>query len=355
MANIVILGAGMMGTAISTPLADNGHSIHLVGTHLDTDIIEEIHESRLHPKLRTRVGESVIPYSHLNLEQAMRGVDLVILGINSLGITWAAEQLEHSLPIDCPVIAVTKGLAGDGERLHLLPDVFRATLPENIRHSLQIAAIGGPSIARELAIRRHTSIILTGCDQELLHQLAGLLRTPYYHVWTSTDMVGVEVCVALKNLYSLAVGTVQGILEVEGSHEIDGAMHNLAAAIFAQGLYETAHVVQTMGGDISSVYSLPGAGDLYVTCMGGRNVRMGRWLGLGMGYSEAKERYLPDDTLEGAELIFAIGDTIQAMIESGELDRLRLPLLRTMISIIRQGEPVEIPWDDFFNSSQEGR
>jgi glycerol-3-phosphate dehydrogenase (NAD(P)+) len=271
MANVVILGAGMMGTAISTPLADSGHSVHLVGTHLDTDFIEEIHEARYHPKLRAHVAESVIPYTHLELDQAMQRVDLVILGVNSLGITWAAEQLTPFLPPDCPVVAVTKGLAGDGEQLHLLPDVFRASLPDQVRQSLHIAAIGGPSIARELAFRRHTNIILTGRDQELLNHLAELLRTPYYHVWTSTDMVGVEVCVALKNLYSLAVGTVQGMLDMEDQSKIKVTMHNLAAAIFAQALYETAYLVQTMGGAISSVYSLPGAGDLFVTCMGGRN------------------------------------------------------------------------------------
>lgn len=349
MANIVILGAGMMGTAISTPLADNGHRLHLVGTHLDTDFIEEIHEARYHSKLKAHVAESVIPYTHLDLDQAMQNADLVILGVNSLGITWAAKQLTPFLPPDCPVVAVTKGLVGDGEELHLLPDVFRASLPDQARQSLQLTAIGGPSIARELAYRRHTSIILTGHDHGLLNQIAGMLRTPYYHVWTSTDVVGVEVCVALKNMYSLAVGTVQGMLELEAQSEIDVAMHNLAAAIFAQALYETAYMVQTMGGNMRSVYSLPGSGDLFVTCMGGRNVRMGRWLGLGMSYAEAKQKHFQDDTVEGAELIFAIGSTIEALIRSGKLDALRIPLMRTMINIVSRDAPVEFPWDEFFH------
>ena len=97
-----------------------------------------------------------------------------------------------------------------GTRLdgHIIED-----LHENRVH---IAAIGGPSIAGELAERRHTCVVLTGDDQTLLDRLAAMLRTSYYHVWTSTDVMGVEVCVALKNVYDLAVGLVGALLEKEG-------------------------------------------------------------------------------------------------------------------------------------------
>ena len=79
MANVVILGAGMMGTAISMPLADNGHRVHLVGTHLDTDIIEEIHQNRYHPKLRTHVADNVYPFTYLGLDKAMQKKNDVFL------------------------------------------------------------------------------------------------------------------------------------------------------------------------------------------------------------------------------------------------------------------------------------
>jgi glycerol-3-phosphate dehydrogenase (NAD(P)+) len=211
-----------------------------------------------------------------------------------------------------------------------------------------LAAIGGPSIAGELAARRHTCVVFTGPDEALLDRLAGLLRTPYYHVWTTTDMVGVEVCVALKNVYALAVGLVGGLLEKEGIADNGAVMHNLAAALFAQGLSEISYLVEYMGGQQRSVYTLPGAGDQYVTSMGGRNGRMGRWLGLGLRYSEAKTRYMPDDTIEGAELATAIGPTLEAMVDQGKLDGTALPLLRTMIDIVCHDAPVRIPWDDFF-------
>ena len=104
MANVVVLGAGVMGTAFTMPLADNGHQVKLVGTHLDTDIIEEIHETRVHPRLKSRVRDSVQPYTYDRLAEALRGADFVVLGVNSLGIDWAAEMLGPLLPPGLPLL-----------------------------------------------------------------------------------------------------------------------------------------------------------------------------------------------------------------------------------------------------------
>src|SRR3954463_2882775 len=129
MAQVVILGAGVMGTAFSTPLADNGHQVNLVGTHLDSDIMEEIHEARTHPRLHVRVPDQVQPYTHDRLAEAMQGAELVILGVNSLGVDWAAQRLSAVLPADVPVLFLTKGLAGDKQSLQILPYALRDQLP----------------------------------------------------------------------------------------------------------------------------------------------------------------------------------------------------------------------------------
>jgi glycerol-3-phosphate dehydrogenase (NAD(P)+) len=252
---------------------------------------------------------------------------------------------------DVPLLFLTKGLAGEQDSLQILPHALRDGLPAQLRNTVRLAAIGGPSIAGELATRRHTCVVVSGSDKVLLDKLAGLLRTPYYHIWTNTDLIGVEVCVALKNVYALAVGLVIGLLEKEGAAINGAAMHNTAAAIFAQGLAETAYLVAHMGGRQQSVFTLPGAGDLCVTCQGGRNSRMGRLLGLGLPYSEAKIKHMPDDTIEGAELALAIGLTIATMVAEGKLDGARLPLLQTMIDIVCEDAPVVIPWDAFFVGS----
>lgn len=348
MANVVILGAGLMGSAFSTPLADNGHAVRLVGTHLDDEIIEEIHESGVHPRLRLKLPTTVTPYSYDRLGEAMVDADLVVVGVNSLGVEWASFMLGQVLPPETPLLMLTKGLEGDGKRLHLLPELLRNGLPPSLQSSVKIAAIGGPSIAGELAVRRHTCVVITGHDQPLLDRLAALIRTPYYHVWTNTDFVGVEVSVAMKNVYALAVGIVGGLLEKEGTGADGYVMHNLAAAIFAQGLQEIDYLVGVMGGKRSTVLGLPGAGDLYVTSMGGRNGRMGRWLGLGHHFIDTKKKYMPTETIEGAELTLAIGPTVEEMIQAGQLDGRRLPLLRIMIQIVCNDALAQIPWDDFF-------
>ena len=350
MANVVILGAGLMGSAFSTPLADNGHAVRLVGTHLDDAEIEELHESGVHPRLRVKLPDAVTPYTYDRLGEAVADADLVVVGVNSLGVDWASFMLSEVMSPETPLLMLTKGMEGDGRRLQLLPDLLRGGLPAECQSRFRIAAIGGPSIAGELAMRRHTSVVITGQDSQLLEQLATMIRTPYYHVWTNTDFVGVEVSVAMKNVYALAVGVVGGLLEKDGIGDDGYVMHNLAAAIFAQGLSEMAYMVEVMGGKPATVLGLPGAGDLYVTSMGGRNGRMGRWLGLGHHYIDAKRKHMAAETIEGAELALAIGPTVEKMIAVGALEGKRLPLLRSMIQVVCNDASAHIPWDDFFAS-----
>ena len=348
MSNIVILGAGVMGTAFSMPLADNGHEVRLVGTHLDGDIIEEIHDSRVHPRLKSRVRDAVTPYTYDRLGEALQDAELVVLGVNSLGIEWAGQMLADKLPADVPLLFLTKGLWGYDGALEVLPHRLRRELPPELQRTVKLAAVGGPSIAGELAANRHTCVVVTGSDSALIEKLAGMMRTPYYHVWPSTDLVGVETCVAMKNLYALAVGCVNGLLERDGVADNDAVMFNLAAGLFAQGLWETAYMVDLMGGQRRSVFTLPGAGDLYVTSMGGRNQRMGRYLGLGVPFSQAKAEYMADVTVEGAQLAQAIGPTVEQMVKEGKIDAASVPLMLTMINIVCHDAPVEFPWDAFF-------
>ncbi|MFN3705955.1 MAG: NAD(P)H-dependent glycerol-3-phosphate dehydrogenase [Thermoflexales bacterium] len=344
---VVVLGAGAMGTAFTTPAADAGHTVCLVGTHLDGDIIEELHESRVHPRLKTRIHDAVQPFPIVGLHEAMQNADLVVLGVNSHGVAWAADVLADVLSPDVPVVMLTKGLHGDGHALHILPAFFRERLPPRLR-DVTVMAVGGPCIAGELVVRRHSCVVLGGNNPSQLRALAAALRTPYYHVWTTTDLVGLEVCVALKNLYALAVGLALGWLERDGLADNGAHMHNPAAAIFAQGLYEMAYLVQWMGGDVRSVHALPGAGDLYVTCQGGRNSRMGRLLGLGIPYSQARAEHMPNESVEGAMLAEAIGDTVRDLVRTGTLDARRLPLMLAVLDVVCNSAPADIPWDAFF-------
>ncbi len=347
---ITVVGAGVMGTALTFPVADNGHEIRLVGTHLDDEIIESCRTRRFHPRLKREIHPNVRPYFHTQLAEAIHGAEVIGLGVNSRGVHWAGKAIGPHLRPGQIIIMVTKGMEStpDGD-LRLLPDVLAAELPDAIRDRVNYAAIGGPSIAGELAARRHTNVIFVSRNAEVLPRLRALFATPYYHIWTSTDMIGVEVCVAMKNPYALAVGLAAGLLEAQQTPDPAGAnMYNFAAAIFAQGLAETARIVQLMGGKMETVFSLPGAGDLYVTAQGGRNSRMGRLLGLGIPYSSAVEE-MPGETIEGVDATLAIGPAIERMIEQGRLEPDSMPLFRKLYRILTRAEAVEFDFNSFFS------
>jgi glycerol-3-phosphate dehydrogenase (NAD(P)+) len=140
------------------------------------------------------------------------------------------------------------------------------------------------------------------------------------------------------------------VLEAKKEQDPAGTkMWNYAAAIFAQGLSEIAAVVTAMGGGPETVFSLPGAGDLYVTSLGGRNARMGRLLGLGMTYSSAVEE-MPGETIEGVDAVLAIGPAIEKMIEQGRLAPDSMPLLRKLYRIVTRGEAVDFDFNSFFRT-----
>ena len=338
-----------MGTALTFPAADNGHTVRLVGTHLDDEIIKSCHDQRFHPRLKRQIAPNVTPYFHTQVGEAIQDAEVVVLGVNSNGVHWAARAIGPHLKPGQIVMMVTKGMEGTSDgQLRILPDVLAADLPDSIRNQVHYAAIGGPSIAGELAARRQTSVIYVSRNADILPRLREIFMTPYYHIWTSTDIIGVEVCVALKNPYALAVGLAAGVLEAQNEPDMAGAkMHNYAAAIFAQGLAETAVIVKAMGGRLETVFSLPGAGDLYVTTQGGRNSRMGRLLGMGMPYSSAVEE-MPGETIEGVDAVVAITPTVERWIEEGKIPADSMPLLRKLHRIVTRNEPVDFDFNRFF-------
>jgi glycerol-3-phosphate dehydrogenase (NAD(P)+) len=349
MANVTIVGAGMMGTAMCWPLIDNGHSVRLVGTPLDEEIIRSIRETRVHPRLERPVPSGVEPFFVDQLPQALQGAELVIGGISSFGVDWFASTAGPHLRPEVPEISITKGLEDqpDGS-LEILPVVLDHKLPPAMRGTISFNAIGGPCIAHELAARRQTAVVLTGKDAGILTRLRGMLATSYYHIWTSTDVVGVETCAAMKNAYALAVGLAVGMMEAAGP---DGLANNYnpQAAIFGQSCYEMRRLVRLLGGDEGNVTWLPGPGDLYVTVFGGRTVRLGKMLGMGTSFKEARQ-ILAGVTLESVEITTRVVRALPKLAARGLLDLSDFPLLLHLDEILNQNLPVQIPWDRFFQN-----
>jgi len=175
MAKITIIGAGMMGSAISWPLADNHHEIRLVGTHLDQQIVDSIQKTNYHPKLKRDVPEGVKAFSYNEIPDAIEGADLIISGVSSFGVEWFAENVGNHLKPGVPVLAITKGLyAKENGDLQILPDQLNDLLPDGVSGKISLNAVAGPCIAQELSARRQTCVYFCGRDEKILNQLRDL-------------------------------------------------------------------------------------------------------------------------------------------------------------------------------------
>lgn len=347
MAIVTIVGAGMMGTAMCWPISDQGHMVRLVGAPLDDEIIRTIQETGNHPKLARAIPDGVDTYFSNDLPTAITNSEIIIGGISSFGVDWFAKTVGPLLNPSMTVLSVTKGLIDrENGDLDILPREIDRLLPVHLQGSISLNAIAGPCIAHELAARRQTAVVFTGSDAHTLDKLKTCFSTAYYHIWTSTDVIGVEVCAALKNAYALAVGLAVGIMEAAGS---DGLAHNYnpQAALFGQSCYEMRRLVHLLGGDEENVAWLPGPGDLYVTVFGGRTVQLGKMLGKGVSFIEARER-MAGVTLESVEIVTRVARALPLLEARNLIDRKDLPLIWHLHEIINQGEPVNIPWDKFF-------
>jgi glycerol-3-phosphate dehydrogenase (NAD(P)+) len=350
MKTAAILGAGVMGSAVAWPLADNGYEVHLIGTHLDDEIIQSCKVDRFHPKLKRTIPEKVTPYHIDELKSALDGVEFIVNGVNSNGIRWIGQTLKPYVKPGDRIIGITKGLEADESgNLIILPEVMRQEFSPDVRDSVSLAAIGGPCIAGELAGRRQSCVYFGSREKETARQFADIFKTDYYHTWITNDIEGLEFAVALKNAYALGVGIAIGALEKSGGVDAAGAyMHNLTAALFARSCTEIYTFLEMQKLNTKLAFGLPGAGDLYVTCQGGRSVTIGKLLGMGKTFNEAAQ-ILAGETLEAALVIQQVGKALPQTYKKGVLKKDQIPFMEMLIGIVVNEKPIHIDLDSFFN------
>jgi len=356
MSIVTIIGAGMMGSAMSRPASDNGHQIRLVGTPLDRDIITAVKQRQPHPTLHRQMPDKLEAFYADELAAALNHADLVIGGISSFGVDWFASTVLPLLPTGAIVLSITKGLQGypDG-RLEPFPAYL-----ETLRPDVEFLAVGGPCICFELMDRRHTMVCFCGKKLATAQKVRDWLSTPYYHITPTDDLIGIECGAAMKNAYamgvSLAVGMAErekGITDARGitPNCVPGApdlnpVYNPQAALFAQSCREMSELVKLLGGNPEQISGLAGAGDLYVTVFGGRTRRLGTLLGRGMPYTQVKE-VLSGVTLEAVAIITRVAAALRVRAAAGQVDLKRFPLLLHMDAILNHGEAVNPAWNAF--------
>ena len=344
MATVVIVGSGMMGSALAFPARENGHDVRLVGTHLDREIIETCKKTNRHPKFTRDFPLGVTYHQIEELENAIAGADLIIGGVSSFGVDWFGDFVLPKIPDEIPVLTVTKGLLDteDG-RLLTYPEVWEERL-KNLGKTVKINSVGGPCTSYELVAHDQTEVSFCGRDIETLREIKKIMQTDYYHVSITTDVIGVESAVALKNGYALAVALTIGLNQ--RTFGVDSELHfNSQAAVFGQSVREMYKLLAIQGAaELDNL--CVGVGDLYVTIYGGRTRLVGILLGRGLTIDEAVAE-LSGVTLESLVVAVRVARAIKIMAREGRVDPLEFPLLMHVDEILSEKKEVKIPWESF--------
>ena len=344
MAIVTIIGSGMMGSALAFPARENGHEVRLVGTHLDREIIETSIKTGRHPKFTKDFPAGIKYYQIEDVDAAIAGADFVIGGVSSFGVDWFADVILPKIPDGMPILTVTKGLfdTADGKLL-TYPDLWQKKLDE-LGKNVPLNAIGGPCTSYELVAHDQTEVAFCGKDLKILSFLRDVMKTDYYHISLSTDVIGIESAVALKNGYALGIALTIGLNQK--AFGLDSELHfNSQAAVFGQAVKEMYRLLEYQGAASLDNISV-GAGDLYVTVYGGRTRLVGILLGRGMNIDEAKAE-LNGVTLESLVVAERVARAVKVAAKNGKLDTKNFPLLMHVNEILVDKKEVNIPWDDF--------
>jgi glycerol-3-phosphate dehydrogenase (NAD(P)+) len=342
MKKIIIIGAGAMSSAFAVPCIDNKNDVTIVGTHLEDKLIENINSNdHLHPALKTKLSKEIKFKKFDELESIFqKDIDLIVAGISSIGIEWFVNQISKNYKDKLPIVLLTKGLSIVDNELITLSDKIKILLKKSGHYKINISAIKGPCLAAGLANKMRTSTVIANQNIKETQLLKDMISTKYYSAEISEDITGVELSGAIKNIYSMLIGASEGLSKSKASKEIQSKYFlNTAASLIHRSISEMVEFVSYYGGKPETVYGLAGLGDLYVSAIGGRNSLMGKYLGEGHLYSEAKEKFMKDITVEGAQLALEIGPRILA-----DLNSKNFPLMFSMLNTICENKKLQIEW-----------
>jgi len=279
MAKITILGAGAMGSALTIPLADNGHDIKLWFTEFDKPILNALAQGREHPRLKTRLPKEISLYGPSSLKEAVEDSEVIVIAVSSKGVYPITQRLRDVGGYEGKIVmTVTKGIEEFNGEFMTMTQVISKNLG-----GVDIVFVSGPSLAAELSRRMPTHVVYSSVREEVALEAKKIFETQYYRISVTSDVIGTELCAALKNPYAIAYGIVEGY---SAKNSVEG-YKNLRASMITKSVSEMAEIVSRLGGKKETAFGLSGFGDLYVTCLGGRNGLFGRLLGSGLSVEEA--------------------------------------------------------------------
>jgi glycerol-3-phosphate dehydrogenase (NAD(P)+) len=310
---VAVIGAGAWGTALANLLAENEHEVSLWA--FEPDVVETINVSSenrrflagvpLHPGLRATN----------RIEQALEGAELALFVSPSTVLRQVASSCLREIPAGIPLVVATKGI--ERERLALMTDVVADELPDH-----PIVALSGPTFAMEVATHLPTAIVAASTDVEAALLTQQALSTSAFRVYTQSDVIGVELGGALKNVMAVATGIADGLQ----------LGFNARAALITRGLAEMTRLGVKLGADPATFAGLAGIGDLVLTCTGSlsRNRSVGLEIGRGATLSEV---------LQGRETVAEGVTTTETAKALAERHGVEMPIVQAVHKVLFEKQP----------------
>ena len=318
MKKILIIGGGAMGSAFTVPCLENNNSVTITEPYSKTFIKNLSSKNKFHSALKINLPKK-LKFRKFSSNLLNEKFDLIVIALSLSGIDFIGKQLKN-LNIKSPILVLTKGLKYEKKSKRIL------TISEQLKKNYNVSNLSvlkGPCLAKELARKNQTSVVIANRNIKIAKSIGKFISTKYYLTEYSKDVVGVEVCSAIKNIYSMIIGAGQSL--------------NSSSNLFQKSILEMKYLIKYFKGKDETILGLSGVGDLYVSAAGGRNSKMGSYLGKGLTFKSAKKRFMPKDTVEGEQLAREIGPYILKKI-----DKKRIPLMINLLRAILNNKKLKV-------------
>ena len=318
MKKILVIGGGAMGSAFTFPCLDNKNKVTITEPYSKNFIRDLSSKNKFHSSLKINLSKK-LKFKKFSRDLFQEKFDLIVIALSLSGIDFIGKILK-TYKVKAPILVLTKGLKYEKKSNNIY------TISEQLKknyNSMNISVLKGPCLAKELARKYQTSVIIANKNIKIAKQIGKVVATKYYLVDFSTDVIGVEVCSAIKNIYSMLIGAGQSL--------------NTSSSLFQRSINEMKFLTKYFKGKESTTLGLAGVGDLYVSVAGGRNSKMGSYLGKGYTFKDAKNKFMPNDTVEGDQLVREIAPFILK-----KFNKNKIPLMTDLIKVILNNKKLHL-------------
>ena len=318
MKKILVIGGGAMGSAFTVPCVENNNKVIITEPYSRIFIKDLSSKNKFHSALKIKLPKK-LKFKKFSKELLKEKFDLIVIALSLSGIDFIGKELRN-LKVKTPILVLTKGLKYEKKINKIL------TISEQLKKNykgMNISVLKGPCLAKELVNKSQTSVVIANRNLKVAQSIGKLISTKYYIAEYSKDIIGVEVCSAIKNIYSMIIGAGQSL--------------NSSSNLFQKSLLEMRYLTKYFKGKEETISGLAGIGDLYVSAAGGRNSKMGSYLGKGYTFKKAKKKFMPKDTVEGEQLIREIAPYILKKIY-----KKKIPLMLNLTEAIIKNKKLKL-------------